>query len=272
MYAHEIGRMLAEPPGDRTRSRRRTGRGLQRMVRQERAQMRAHRDRAHTGTAAAVWDAERLVQVEMRDVSAELTRLGNAHERVHVGPVDVDLAAGVVHESTDLADCLLVHAVRGRVRDHQRREPVAVLRDLRLEIVEVDVASLVAGHDNHAHPGHHGAGGVRAVRRDGDQADVTLGVTTAAVIGADREETGELALRAGVRLQRDGVVARDRHQPPLQLVDQEQVAVGLIERRERMDRGELRPRHSLHLGRRVELHRAGAERDHRAVERNVLAR
>jgi hypothetical protein len=34
--------------------------------------------------------------------------------------------------------------------------------------------------------------------------------------------------------------------------------------------GELRPRDRLHLGGRVELHRARAERDHRAVEREVL--
>ena len=40
-------------------------------------------------------------------------------------------------------------------------------------------------------------------------------------------------------------------------------------RRERMNLRELRPRHGKHLRRGVELHRAGAERNHRSRERQV---
>ncbi len=79
------------------------GRRLQRMVGQEAPQVAAHGDRADARTAPAVRDAERLVQVEVRDVGAELAGLGEADERVEVGAVDVDLAAGVVHERADLA-------------------------------------------------------------------------------------------------------------------------------------------------------------------------
>ena len=61
--------------------------------------------------AAAVRDAERLVQVQVRDVGAELAGLCEADERVQVGAVDVHLAARVVHEPADLADRLLVDAV-----------------------------------------------------------------------------------------------------------------------------------------------------------------
>ena len=85
---------------------------------------------------------------------------------------------------------------------------LGVLADLRAQVVEVDVAELVAGHDDDAHPGHHGAGGVGAVRARRDQADVALLVAAVAVVAADREQARELALRAGVRLQRDRVVAR----------------------------------------------------------------
>ena len=49
----------------------RTGVGLQRMVRQERREVRAHADRPDARTAAAVRDAERLVQVDVRHVGAE---------------------------------------------------------------------------------------------------------------------------------------------------------------------------------------------------------
>ena len=66
--------------------------------------MRDDADRADAGAAAAVRDAEGLVQVEVADVGAELARRGEADQRVHVGAVHVDLAAVRVH---DLADSLI---------------------------------------------------------------------------------------------------------------------------------------------------------------------
>ena len=60
--------------------------------------MRAHRDRPDTRAATAVRDAERLVQVQVRHVAAELARFGQADKGIQVGAVDVDLPAGVVDE------------------------------------------------------------------------------------------------------------------------------------------------------------------------------
>ncbi len=80
---------------------------------------------------------------------------------------------------------------------------------------------------------------------------------------------GQLALRPGVGLQRHGVVAGDLAQRALEVGDQLAVAVGLGGGGERVDRGELGPRHRLHLGGGVELHRARAQRDHRPVEGHV---
>ena len=58
-------------------------------------------------------------------------------------------------------------------------------------------------------------------------------VAVAPVERPDREEPGELALRAGVRLERDGVVAGDRAEPVLQVGDELRVARGLVGRRVR---------------------------------------
>ena len=101
----------------------------------------AHRDRTDTGATAAVRDAERLVQVEVRDVGAELARLGQPDEGVEVGAVDVDLAAGVVDEGAQLGDGVLEDTVRRRVGHHDRGEVVAVLLDLGAQVVHVDVAT-----------------------------------------------------------------------------------------------------------------------------------
>ena len=48
--------------------------GLQRVVGQVRREVRADRDRADAGTAAAVRDAEGLVQVQVRDVARRTCR------------------------------------------------------------------------------------------------------------------------------------------------------------------------------------------------------
>ena len=66
--------------------------------------MSTYRDGADAGAAAAVGDAERLVQVEMADVGAELAGLGQPDHRIEVCAVDVDLPAVLVHDLADLAD------------------------------------------------------------------------------------------------------------------------------------------------------------------------
>ena len=45
------------------------------------------------------------------------------------------------------------------------------------------------------------------------------------MVAADRQQPGELALAAGVRLQRDGVVAGDLGEPALELPDELEVAL-----------------------------------------------
>src|SRR5690606_24697394 len=54
-------------------------------------QVRGHADGAHAGPAAAVRDAERLVQVHVADVGPDVARAGDAGHRVEVRAVHVDL-------------------------------------------------------------------------------------------------------------------------------------------------------------------------------------
>ena len=69
------------------------------MPRQVRRQVRPHGDGADAGTAAAVRDAEGLVQVQMGDIAAELAGIAKSHHGVQVGAVDVDLAAMLMDDS-----------------------------------------------------------------------------------------------------------------------------------------------------------------------------
>ena len=91
-----------------------------------RRQVRADRHRADARAAAAVRDAERLVQVQVADVAAEPARLRESEQGVEVRAVHVHLAARGVHELAERRDALLEHAVGRGVGDHDRREPLGV--------------------------------------------------------------------------------------------------------------------------------------------------
>jgi hypothetical protein len=85
--SHEIGRIAAEPHGAAdTGADAAPGRRGQRVVRQERREVRAHADRADARAAAAVRDAERLVQVEVRHVGAELARRASPTSALRFAP------------------------------------------------------------------------------------------------------------------------------------------------------------------------------------------
>ena len=206
----------------------------------------------------------------MADIGADRSGRGQPDLRVHVGAVHVDLAAVLVDHGADIADGGLEHAVRRWVGDHQRRQPVGMLLRLCAQIGQIDVAVAVAADDHHFQPGHRGAGGVGAVRGGWDQAHVAMLFAAGFVPCADRQQTGIFALRAGIRLQRNFGEAGGGAEPGLQTADQGQVAGGLVRRRERDACRRTRAGDRDHLGRGVQLHRAGTQRDHAAVERDVL--
>ena len=176
--------MLALPHGaaDERVNRLGAAGGHHRVARQIRREVRRDADRSHARAAAAVRDAERLVQVDVADVGADRRRAGQPDLRVHVRAVHVDLAAALVHDRADVLDALLEHAVRGRIGHHQRRQAILVLVRLRPQIVDVDVPLPRAGDDDDVHADHRGAGRVGAVCRRRDQHDRAMRVAAIEVV------------------------------------------------------------------------------------------
>ena len=91
MYIQLIGRIdgVAERRRDTAPTGARALDAAAAVARQERHQVGDHAHRPDAGPAAAVRNAEGLVQVQVADVAAELARRGDADERVHVRAVDV---------------------------------------------------------------------------------------------------------------------------------------------------------------------------------------
>ena len=170
----------------------------------------------------------------------------------------------------NLADRLFVDAVRRRIGHHQRGQVVAMGFGLGSQIRDVHVPARVGGDDDDVHPRHHGAGRIGAVRRTGNEHDRAVRLAAALMPRTNDQQAGQLALRAGIGLQRHRGKSRRLAQRALELGKDLRVAGGLVGRRKRMQARELGPAHRQHLGGRVELHRAGAQRDHRLAQPDVL--
>ena len=110
-------------------------------------------------------------------------------------------SSGVVG-GADVGDVLLEDPVVRRVGDHRARPAGRGTSRSRPQVVEVDRAVLArpSRPPPSCRPSPRRRRWCRARRRD--QADVAARSPLAAVVAADREQPGQLALRAGVRLDR----------------------------------------------------------------------
>ena len=121
----------------------------------ERSQMGFQANRTYARTAAAVRDTEGFVQVHVQHVRTDFGRLHDADLGVEVGAVHVNLSAVFVDNAADVADAFFVHAVGGRIGNHNGGQSVAVLFGFGFQIVNVDVAVFV-GVDNDDFQAQHG--------------------------------------------------------------------------------------------------------------------
>ena len=211
------------------------------MSRQERNEMRLHADRPHTWAAAAVGNAERLVQIEMADVSADIAGSRETHKRVEIGAVEIDLTAVRVRDVANLDHGFFKHAVRRWIGDHAGRQPLGMLFRFGAEIGHVDVAVCIRYNNDDRHAAHLRRRRISAMRRRRNEADVSLVIAAAAVIPANCQQACVFALRTGVRLHGNGIIAGDVAQLLRQIVDQLFVTERLIGRHERMHLGKFRP-------------------------------
>ncbi len=99
---------------------------------------------------------------------------GEAHLRVQVGAVEIDLSAMAMHDVADLANMLLEHAVGGGIGDHDSGEILRMLRGLGAQVADIDVAARIARHHHDLHARHMGGSRIGAVGGGGDQADVAV--------------------------------------------------------------------------------------------------
>jgi len=149
---------------------------------------------AHSRATASVRNGKGLVQVQVAHISPNEAGRGEAHLGVEVGAVHVDLAPVGVDDFAHLDDVVLEDSVGGGVGDEEGGELVLVELGLGGEVVEVDVALVVAVDDDDLHAAESSGGGVGAVGGGGDEAHVALVVASALVVALDGHQASELAV------------------------------------------------------------------------------
>ena len=126
--------------------------------------MCTHADGPDSGAAAAVWNAEGLVQIQVADICANRAGTAQSDLRVHVGTIHVDLAAVAVDGFANVADALFEHTVRGRIGHHQCGEFGTVFLGFGAQVIEINVAIVIALDGHYFHSCHDSAGGIGAMR------------------------------------------------------------------------------------------------------------
>ena len=145
------------------------------------------------------------MQVQVHDVGAEVAGANLADQRVHVGAVHVEQRALGVQHVGDLVDLLLEDAQRIGIGQHQRGD---IFVDLRYQRSDVHHAGGIRFQVLDRVAAHRGRRRVGAVRGVGDE-DLLARIALRLEIGADQQDAGKLAMRAGSGLQGDGVHAGD---------------------------------------------------------------
>ena len=169
-----------------------------------------------------------------------------------------------------VADLGIEDTVGGRVGHHDAGDVVAVLGNLVIQIRQVNRAVLGGLHHYNAQVSQRCRGRIGTVRGGWDEHYIALVIAIGYVVAADGQKTRQLALGAGVGLDGDLGVAGDLGQPPLNLFYQCAPTGGCFLWCVGVDACKLRPGDGFHGGGGIELHGAGAQRDHGAVERQVL--
>ncbi len=111
-------------------------------------------DRSHSWAATAVRDCEGLVQIQVRNIRADFSWLHQAHERVHVCAVQINLAALVVRHLADLAQRVFKDTVRRRIRDHAGGEARAGRLGFAAKVLKIDIAVRGRLNDDDFHARH----------------------------------------------------------------------------------------------------------------------
>ena len=112
--------------------------------------------------------------------------------------------------------------------------------------------------------------GVRAMRRNRNQADIAMTLAPRLMVCADDAQTGVFSCRTGVRLERARMEAGDLAEVAFKFADDLHVSLHLLDRSEGVNVAEFGRGERYHAARAVKLHRATPEGRHGMCKRQIF--
>ena len=165
--------------------------------------MVCHSDRANSWASSAVRNTKRFMKIEMAGIDAEFAWATDADQGIEVGTIHINLAARLVNFFAKISDSRLEDTVGGGIGDHGGGDSRSVLFEFCVEVGKIDVPLRVTSDWNDPKTDEDCTGRIGAVCGNGNEADITCGVSSGLMPSADREKACVLSLGARVRLEGD---------------------------------------------------------------------
>ena len=116
--------------------------------------MRLHADGSNAWTAPSVRNAEGLMQIQVADIRTEVGWPAEAHKRVHIRAIHVDLSPVIVNDIADLHNALLEYPMGGRIGHHQGGERCRMPFCFASEVGDIDIPVGITMDGNHFETSH----------------------------------------------------------------------------------------------------------------------
>ena len=226
--------------------------------RRVRREPRRQHDRTRARAAAAMRGRERLVQVDVHGVDAEIARTRLADDGVEIRAVAVEVGSRLVHRIGDADDLALEQPAGVGIGQHDRRD---IGRERGPHRFDADDSVLAGRYGPYGIADQRRGRGIRAVGGIGNQHDPPrLSLPARLDRRLDRHHAAEFAMRAGLRRHRDRVHAGHGQQGVGQRFNDLERPLRRRDRLQRVHVGESRQARHLFVEAGIVLHRARAQR------------
>src|ERR1051325_846967 len=108
-------------------------------------------DRPHSRSPTPMRNAKRFVQVQMAYIGTEVARPADSNLRIHIRSVHINLPARSMHDVANLRDSLFEDSMGRWIGNHKRSQIGGILLRLLSKIRHVDIALVIAFHNDYPH-------------------------------------------------------------------------------------------------------------------------
>ena len=161
-------------------------------------QMGSHTYRSCSRATTAVRGGECLVEVEMEDVKAHVSRTYDSHQRVHVGTIVIQQTATFMHKRRNLPDILLEKTEGIRIGHHDAGNGIV---KKRLEVLDIDKSVCLRLYLHYLKSADSSGSWIGAMRTVRNDYACTFKVATGHMVLTDHHQSGKFSMCSCKRIE-----------------------------------------------------------------------